>query len=145
MVLHPLPGVRDALPVCVILRSSESLPFPWQEVAKDELRSTANFMIAKCKGERAIHGNTTVPGQGNGRHITHRAPDRQKMHWTDSLLSHMLDLEVPVAPLGPPVLRVTSAPSPSPSPCVHEVLSFVTAFTHPRGEFSTPPKEHEPS
>lgn len=67
MVLHPLSGVEDALPVCVIQRSSESLPFSWQEVRKDKLGSTAKFMIAKGKGKKAINGNTTVPGQGNGK------------------------------------------------------------------------------
>lgn len=92
MVLHPLPGVEDALPVCVIQRNSENFPFPWQEVRIYELGSTANFMIGKCKGKKAIHGNTMVPGQGNGRHITHRAPDRHKVHWTNSLLSHRLNL-----------------------------------------------------
>lgn len=50
-------------------------------------------------------------------------------------------MEVPVAPVGPPILR-TSEPSPSPphtKPLCPQ-CSFVTEFSHPRGEFSTPPR-----
>lgn len=53
LVLHPLPGVGDALPLCVIQKSSESLPFPWQEVAKRLTWVHSQLYGSKMQGEKS--------------------------------------------------------------------------------------------